>query len=158
MACWMFTTANAHRVSRLTWSERYLFVQALVLLPVVALTLRSVGFGPLQRIIVRLSRTQQGVPVDQSPYIRTSVWAIAAAARHARLDPNCLERSLLLWWLLRRRGVAAVVRIGVRKDASLLQAHAWIEVDGQVVADRTDVGAHFTPFERAIVPVAGKTP
>jgi hypothetical protein len=158
MDCWIFTATNARRVSSFTWSERALFAQAFVLLPVVALALRWLGLGPLQRIIVRLSRTQQGVPRDQSASIRTNVWAVAAAARHAPLDSNRLERSLLLWWLLRRRGVAAVVRIGVRKDAGLLQAHAWIEVDGQVVADRIDVGAHFTPFGRAIVPAVIRTP
>lgn len=76
--------------------------------------------------------------------------AVASAARHARA--SCLERSLLLWYLLRRQGVAAELRIGVRKAGSALQAHAWIEVGGQVLADTADARIHFTPFEQAIAP------
>lgn len=72
--------------------------------------------------------------------------------------PRCLERSLVLNHLLRRRGHDARLRIGVRKrqpgslptDAgidSAIEAHAWVEVDGRVVGDRPGVGAEFEVFE-----------
>ncbi len=41
----------------------------------------------------------------------------------------------------------AVVRVGVLpKDGELL-AHAWIEVDGEVVGDRLSVVNKFTPLQ-----------
>jgi hypothetical protein len=157
MACWTFTIANARRLFRLTWTEKVLFTQAAVLLTLVAPAVRVCGFSRLQRVMIRLLRPQQSA--EALPSVTLIAWAVAAATRHARPDANCLERSLVLWWLLRRHGTDAVLRIGVRKEAaSALQAHAWIEVKGKVLADSMDVGAHFTPFERAIVSAAVTTP
>lgn len=49
---------------------------------------------------------------------------------------DCLPRSLALFAYLRSLGFAAVHLIGVRRYPSLTM-HAWVEVDGRVVADRT---------------------
>jgi hypothetical protein len=68
---------------------------------------------------------------------------------------TCLPRSLALWWLLRRRGIAADLRIGVRKEGGRFEAHAWTEWRGTVLNDGDDVGERFAVFQRAIKPVAG---
>lgn len=52
-----------------------------------------------------------------------------------RLPPpwrlNCLRRSVVLYYLLRRAGRPAVLHLGVRRDASgALDAHAWLSRDG----------------------------
>jgi hypothetical protein len=53
--------------------------------------------------------------------------------------------------LLRRRGIASALRIGVRKgQTGSLEAHAWIECCGQVLNDRTDVHERFAAFDRGI--------
>jgi Transglutaminase-like superfamily len=69
----------------------------------------------------------------------------AAAARHLPLKTNCLERSLTLWWQLRRRGIAANLRIGGRKEDGRFEAHAWVEVGGVVLDDSS---GGFEPFDR----------
>lgn len=43
------------------------------------------------------------------------------------MPATCLERALVLQRLLRRRGVAAALQIGVRKQDGVLEAHAWLE-------------------------------
>ena len=43
----------------------------------------------------------------------------------------------MLWWLLRRRGIAAELRIGARKEFERFEAHAWVEVDSAVLNDAT---------------------
>jgi hypothetical protein len=48
----------------------------------------------------------------------------------------CLQRSAVATRLLRRRGVAADLMIGCRLPP--LQAHAWVEVAGNVVSDDQD--------------------
>ena len=35
--------------------------------------------------------------------------------------------------MLRQRGVASVLCLGVRRKASALAAHAWLEIDGKIV-------------------------
>jgi hypothetical protein len=69
--------------------------------------------------------------------------------------PTCLRRSLVLTALLRRRGLPATVRFGVRRAAGLLEAHAWVECDGVAV----DAASHhgFDVLEPAVVPSADLT-
>lgn len=65
---------------------------------------------------------------------------------------NCLRRSLVVWWLLRRKGIAADLRIGVRPTGAVPDFHAWVEVGGSVVNDRADIKDEFSAFDRPILP------
>lgn len=48
------------------------------------------------------------------------------------VDSRCLMRSLVLLRMLARRGVAGNLVIAVRPQEDLtLDAHAWVEIDGQ---------------------------
>ncbi len=60
---------------------------------------------------------------------------------------NCLEQSLVLWWLLRIRGIAAELRIGARKDLNRFEAHAWVEFHGAILNGFGEEHLHFSPFE-----------
>ena len=60
--------------------------------------------------------------------------------------PNCLERSITLAWLLRRRGHEASLRIGVQQIPGDLLFHAWIELNGVVLNDDPDVAGLYIPF------------
>ncbi|WP_376797113.1 lasso peptide biosynthesis B2 protein [Thermogemmatispora sp.] len=42
-----------------------------------------------------------------------------------RRPPTCLEQSLALWWVLRKRGIAAHVVLGI--STAPFTAHAWVE-------------------------------
>jgi hypothetical protein len=46
----------------------------------------------------------------------------------------CLQRSAVLVKMLRRRGVPARMVIGAQKLP--FKAHAWVEVDGEIINDR----------------------
>lgn len=70
----------------------------------------------------------------------------AATARRLFVRTNCLEQSLVLWLLLRRRGVPATLRFGGRKHEAQFEAHAWVEWQGTVLND-DGVYLEFTPFE-----------
>lgn len=48
-------------------------------------------------------------------------------------QPRCLTMSLVLFRELRRQGTAAELVIGLPLEPTEHAAHAWIEVDGQVV-------------------------
>ena len=60
---------------------------------------------------------------------------LRACQRAARYIPGatCLAQSIALTRLLRKTGVAAVVRVGVATDPDFA-AHAWVEVDGAPLA------------------------
>lgn len=65
---------------------------------------------------------------------------------HSWLPGNCLSRSLALWWLLRRRGYAPELRLGVSMAGGTFAAHAWVELDGRVLNDRQDVATRYRPL------------
>jgi hypothetical protein len=79
------------------------------------------------------------------------------AARHLFFRTNCLERSLALRWLLRRRGIAADLRIGARKESELFEAHAWVELDGVTINDPDEAHLHFVPFKGEITALETQT-
>jgi hypothetical protein len=61
--------------------------------------------------------------------------AVRRAAQHGLFRGTCLSRSLLLWHMLKRRGIAAEIRFGVRPGNRAMEAHAWVEQDGHSLDD-----------------------
>ncbi len=70
--------------------------------------------------------------------------SVAVAAAFFPGRAICLEQSIALYVLLRRRAVAAMLRIGVQPYP--FKAHAWVEVDGQPVFENADDLVKFVPF------------
>ena len=137
------------RFLQLPRGEQWILSQSVLLLPLVAVLLRTIG---LARSWALLRRASPPVPLSLSGERERTLQAgtarmVDVAARHLLWQPSCLPRSLVLWFLLRRRGVPAELRIGVRKSEERLEAHAWVEVDHRVVNDAPDIAAAYPPFE-----------
>ena len=149
-----------HKFLRLSRSERWLLIQAFLLLPLTGLALRLLGFKGLHAALAGLT-PRNGILVrsklQRLAQARSSTRMVEAAARHGIFHANCLQRSLTLLWLLRRQGIEANLRIGVCKRAGRFQAHAWVEHLGLVLNDSGDVQERFAPFDRAIVPFGVKS-
>lgn len=73
--------------------------------------------------------------------------ATDAVARRMPLATRCLQRSLALVWLLRRRGGGGRLRIGVRRAPTSVSAHAWVEVAGRAVNDSPAHCAQFAVLQ-----------
>jgi hypothetical protein len=71
---------------------------------------------------------------------------VLAAARNSLVPSSCLERSIAIWWLLARRGIATQLRIGVRKDQGKLAAHAWVEYQGHAIGEPEASHLHYAAF------------
>jgi hypothetical protein len=153
MGWWTSTAGRLRAFRSLTGRERYLLLEAALLLSFVAACLRVLGLGTLQRMLGGCPRPTPNTGAGTTgPTALGVARAVATAARHAPFHASCLHRSLVLLHLLHRRGVPAEMYIGVRKHESALKAHAWIEVDGRVLTDALEVRERFTPFERALAP------
>jgi hypothetical protein len=141
------------RFRRLSGFERAVVLEAVITLPIAWLAVRLLGFR-----ICRAAFEEPARAARNSRFLETDTLNIAK--RIARLEvvtaanlffrTSCLEQSLVLCRLLRRRGVNATLRIGARKEADRFEAHAWVEMAGNVV----DGGGgtehlHFRPFERS---------
>lgn len=140
---------------------------ALPTLAMIGLALRTAGYARTCRWLARpTARSQRMAPSARQASRDTVVAGVLLAARVLPWRPACLERSMALRYLLRRRGYAARLRIGVRKrgetaeessnSTAAIEAHAWVEVDGEVVGDRADVDQRFLPFEDSQAPLAAE--
>lgn len=58
----------------------------------------------------------------------------------------CLQRSFVTTYLLRKGGIAAHMVLGAQKLP--FKAHAWVEVDGQAINERSNVQATYAVWDR----------
>jgi len=153
---WRSTAANRHKFRELGGAEKKLLVQAFLILPLIALGLFWPGFRRLHAWLARWPR----LPIPQPPASSAGQWTnvcltarmVQVAARHSLFRLQCLSKSLALWWLLRRQGIGADLRIGVAPKPGCLEAHAWVEFRGVALNDQEDVHERFAPFHAAITP------
>jgi hypothetical protein len=58
----------------------------------------------------------------------------------------CLQRSFVTTYLLRKSGVSAHMVLGAQKLP--FKAHAWVEVEGQAINERSNVQATYAVWDR----------
>jgi hypothetical protein len=132
------------RFGSLSGAEQRTLLAAALWMPLFWLGLRLLGLPRFQARLQR-SAVTRGAAMSL-PDIQALGELVNIAARHTLGPRTCLTRSLLLGWLLRRRGVASDLRIGVRLNQGVLDAHAWVECGGVPVNDQPDVGTQFASF------------
>lgn len=146
---------------RLSGRARGVVLEAAAALTATYIGLRLIGFRRWKTALARFVPAAAGRTVSTDRGTVDSAREITrmeqSAARHLFLRTNCLERSLVLWWLLEKRGMAADLRIGVRKDAGHFEAHAWVECGGAVLNDAGEVHRHFVPFKGSIASMETQT-
>jgi len=103
------------------------------------------GFARTLRWIQgRAQRTPLVADVDPA-LVAKAEYAVAMAAALYPGHAACLERSLMLYWDLRRAGVPVSYRMGVQMYPFL--AHAWVELDGEPINDVPEHVRLFRPIE-----------
>jgi hypothetical protein len=141
---------------RLSHPERWLLLQAVVLLPLTAWAVRLLGFRRWQAFLASMAPLEE-MPAgcsapDRGRQAQGTSRLVEVAARHGLCRVSCLPHSLVLWWLLRRQGIRGDLRIGVRRGEAQFEAHAWVEYLGIALNDRDDVHQRFAAFDCAIGP------
>jgi hypothetical protein len=82
---------------------------------------------------------------DPDPALVTAAeWSVAMAAAFYPGRAQCLERSLVLYYLLRRQGIPVRYCHGVQPYP--LVSHAWIEYRGEVINDVPERVRQFSRF------------
>jgi Transglutaminase-like superfamily len=139
------------RFSILERPARSLFLRAMVLLPVVSLSLRWRGFratqAALQRFLSDANPEQDCCKAGERA--RLTAHMVYAADRHGFVHLSCLAKSITLWWLLGRQGIHSQLRIGVRKENEKFEAHAWVERDGAALNEPEEQHHHYAAFDAA---------
>jgi hypothetical protein len=147
---------------RLSGYARGIVLEAAAALAATWVGLRLAGFRRWKASLAWLAPGATAPAGAMEPALVDSAREIArleqAAARHLFFRANCLEQSLTLWWLLQRRGIAAELRIGARKEDGRFEAHAWVEFDGAALNDAGEEHLHFVPFDGDVTSMETQTP
>ncbi len=140
---------------RMSGRSRTVALEAALALVATKVGLRVAGFRRWKDLLVRLSPQTPDfkLPLDAAGIetAREIARIQDAVCRHVIFHASCLERSLVLWWLLGGRGIPAELRIGARKEAGRFEAHAWVEAGSLVLNDSGETHLHFAPFDGSII-------
>ena len=120
------------------------------------LRIEALGALLAARVAVRLVSTRRLLTSAARPPGRPQRFAdpdlpaqVAAAVDHvgSKTGAACLPRALAAQAMLRRRGIASRLCLGVARDGRSLAAHAWVEIGQQVIIGEVDPasGSVFTP-------------
>jgi hypothetical protein len=138
------------RYRRLVPEDRQLLLRAMVLLPCTEAGLRLFGFRRWQLLLAKRHSglgDSASATGDKLPLAQRTASIVVAASRQGLIKGNCLSQSLVLWHLLRRAGTSPDLRIGVRRSAGRMEAHAWVEFQGVILNDSEDVYQRYSLFE-----------
>ena len=139
------------KLLQLSGDERRILFQACLALPLVASGIRLFGFNRVQTLLAGPMGTKKGQDCDELHQVLLTARMVRLAADYGICRASCLSRSITLWWLLRRHGIASDMHIGVRKTMDRLEAHAWVEKDGTPLNEDSDIHERFAAFTKNAV-------
>jgi hypothetical protein len=111
-------------------AEQALMFEVFVISNLTEKGFRLAGVSSTQAFLRRLSTKRASCP-NPDETIATVLRTQRAVAQVRGTNGTCLTRSMALWTLLVRRGVAAEIRVGIRKPEKVIEAHAWVEYEGK---------------------------
>lgn len=122
----------ARRFARRTPAEQWGLVEATTTVVAAWVALRVVSFRRLAGTdLVR--GTEAPLAPRQQAVMQRVCQDVVTVSQRLFPDRPCLVQALAARWLLARRGIASDLHIGVLKSNGALEAHAWLERNGQVL-------------------------
>ena len=113
------------------------------MLAVVDASLRLFGMRRTLRWVRGGAEPTGSEPLSQESIARATRVVATAAAFYPR-RALCLEQSLVLYRLLRARGAAVRLRVGVQPFPFV--AHAWVEYDARPINEHEEFVMQLSPF------------
>jgi Transglutaminase-like superfamily len=139
--------SQVRRFCLLTLQEKLSFLEAFGLLATISLSIKLVAFRYIHALLQRGQLTDPRGNTfphqDHADSLSLVSCSVSRAAKALPWETLCLSRSIAAFLMLRRRGIPTDLVLGVKRQASSLVAHAWIEV-GSVGAG----GSTYTPLIR----------
>jgi hypothetical protein len=136
-------------LARLKWA-----VETVVFLGLASLMVRFVPIRFWRQILHKTDQTPgsaERVATNSRSVEQTKMvgWWVASLAGLVWFKPACLAQAIAGWWMLRRRGIAAVVQVGARSSVEPGddRFHAWL-VSGNAVIIGGRIDEAYAVFQR----------
>ncbi len=110
--------------------RRHYLREATVMLFVARLAVR---FIPPARLFAWASRPPRRIRRFAGDEVRWVSWAVETVGAKPWMQALCLPRALAAQTMLRRRGIASKLCLGVTREGGALAAHAWVEVGQEMI-------------------------
>jgi hypothetical protein len=120
-----------------------LFFQAVLGLITYDVLLLVGKFRTVRGLVGRWKVASQTAPAELAERI---VHAINFACICYPKQVLCLQRASVTTCLMRRHGIAAQMVLGAQKTP--FAAHAWVEIEGRAINERSNVQAKYNVWER----------
>ena len=88
----------------------------------------AVCFVPFSWIVSWANKPPRHISRFATHEIPRIAWAVESVATRPWMNALCLPQALAAHAMLRRRGLASQLCLGVARENGLLTAHAWVEV------------------------------
>jgi hypothetical protein len=124
--------------------RRVRFIDSAPTLVLIKLMLVTIGFARTLRVLESRVRSRATTLDPDAATLQASARAVVVAAVLMPGRIECLEQSLALWYLLRRRGVGVALTFGMRQYP--FGAHAWVTYRGEPLNEDREALRHYVAF------------
>jgi hypothetical protein len=112
-----------------TIRRKYLWEAAIML----AFARLAIRFVPAVRIFAWAARPPKVICRFAEDEVGWISWAVETIGTKQWMRAVCLPQALAAQTMLRRRGIASSLCLGVSREGDTLLAHAWVEIRGKVI-------------------------
>ncbi len=136
---WRRFSLRLRSVARMSRSDRTLVAESVVMLAAARILVKATPRGQLIRRIggavpetveTGLSEVVMGTRALDAVHVGKMVERVSHFTWWRSM---CLEKALAGRWMLRRRGIASVMYVGMAKQGQEFVAHAWLVGEGRTV-------------------------
>jgi Transglutaminase-like superfamily len=131
-------------MTRIRVMKRIRAIDSAIALIAIKLMLLVIGFARTYALLQSRVRDLSTTTEPDTATLDASARSIVAAAILIPGRIECLEQSLALWYLLRRRGVSAELTFGMRQYP--FGAHAWVTYRGEPLNEDREALRHYVAF------------
>jgi hypothetical protein len=100
----------------------------------------AVRFIPSARLFSWANRPPRRINRFAGDQISWVLWAVESVGAKPWLKALCLPRALATHAMLRRRGIASRLCLGVAREGQALIAHAWVEIGENKAVSASQIG------------------
>ncbi|MDG5766316.1 lasso peptide biosynthesis B2 protein [Balneolales bacterium ANBcel1] len=123
---------------RKPFAEQRIYAEALLLTAIFRFMILFLPFRVLLRFLGKTVAVEDNGHGSAaiSPEVLPVIRAVKAVSRRVPWDSKCLVQASAGKIMLRRRGIAGIIHLGVRRDltrSKAMKPHAWLTSDGQVL-------------------------
>jgi len=135
---------KALKAGKLSWGEWADLIRVWWLLVGFDLALRTLPFPRVRRFAEKVRTVHR--EEDAWKTIENKQATMHIARRNHLYEMGCLREALALQRTLGREGMKAELKIGVRKEGDQLEAHAWLEYEGEAIGEPGAIADQFLPL------------